>query len=184
MKTRTVVIIAVAIILNACGARHTSLLKKNEIKRYQTIAVTTFMAPSHSRESGGTAADLVAAELIRKGFNVIERAQLRAIINEQNLGYSGVLKPETITELGEIYGVKGIITGTVGNFQTDYYTSILASTPYSSASVTIKLIDVETGSLLWIGNKSLRKMNKSYHKLVYKNVRKIMKHFPKVSEIK
>jgi len=176
MRPRTI-IIATMIFLNACGAHHMSLLKKGEIKKYQTIAVDTFSSPDAT--SGGTASDMVAEVLMRKGYNVIERSQLQAILKEQKLSHSGILKPESMKQLGEVYGVNGIVTGTVGDFNTNYVASLFNNTPYSSGSLTIKLVDVETARLLWTGNRSARGMNMSYHKVMEKNLRKIMKKFPK-----
>jgi curli biogenesis system outer membrane secretion channel CsgG len=49
---------------------------------------------------GQEVADTIAIEFIRKGFNVIERSQLEAIIEEEKLRQIGLLRESTKEAFG------------------------------------------------------------------------------------
>ena len=46
-------------------------------------------------------------------FNLRERVLLKKVLEEQELGMSGRVDDNTATKIGEIYGVKTIITGSI-----------------------------------------------------------------------
>ena len=88
-------------------------------------------------ENGGRIiAEWVASEMVRVGrFDVSERLSLRDVLAEQDLGLAGIVSDETAAEVGKIYGVQGIVTGSIMKIG-------------STISVTGKIIAVETGVVL------------------------------------
>ena len=60
----------------------------------------------------------------RKGFEVIDRNNLKSILTEHKLSMSGPVDPKTIRELGRIAGVDAIITGTVTPFRHSVRVSV------------------------------------------------------------
>ncbi len=68
-------------------------------------------------------------------YNLKERVLLKKILVEQNLGMSGIVDKKTASKIGQIYGVKGIITGSVIKWG-------------KTISVTARLIDTDNGSIL------------------------------------
>lgn len=88
-------------------------------------------------ENGGRiVAEWLASEMVRVGrFDVAERLSLGDVLAEQDLGLAGLLSDETAAEAGKIYGVQGIVTGSIMKFG-------------STISVTGKIISVETGLVL------------------------------------
>jgi hypothetical protein len=68
-------------------------------------------------------------------FNLKERVLLKKILEEQELGMTGVIDQDLTAEIGKVYGVKGIITGSVLKWE-------------DVISVTARLIHTETGSIL------------------------------------
>ena len=48
-----------------------------------------------------------------KPLSIVERTQLEAIINEMQIGASGILNPETTKSIGQISGVKALMVGTI-----------------------------------------------------------------------
>lgn len=66
---------------------------------------------------GRAAADELATQLVQTGkFTVIERAQLDAILREQNLGASGAVTPATAAKVGKLLGVQLLLTGSITAF--------------------------------------------------------------------
>ena len=63
---------------------------------------------------GRAAADELATQLVQTGkFTVIERAQLDAILREQNLGASGAVTSATAAKVGKLLGVQLLLTGSI-----------------------------------------------------------------------
>lgn len=61
--------------------------------------------------------DLLVNKLVEAGnYRVIERSQLEAILQEQNLGTSGRIDASTAAQIGRILGVEAVIIGTVTQF--------------------------------------------------------------------
>jgi hypothetical protein len=110
---------------------------------------------------------------------VIERQRLSALVKEGQLGATGVLDPETVKELGKTLGVDAVIAGSVTEASPaqsnlvftegrGHGTEALGAsgtvisrgpaagmpgtdvlTAAATAGMTARMIDVETGSILW-----------------------------------
>lgn len=88
------------------------------------------------KQAGEIVAEWLVTSLVRTGrFDVVERAQLQKILKEQQLGMTGMISQDTAAKVGELLGVKVIISGSViqvGN----------------TVEVNARLINVEDGSIL------------------------------------
>ncbi|MDH3402987.1 MAG: CsgG/HfaB family protein [Acidobacteriota bacterium] len=71
--------------------------------------------------SGGVGRDLAGMltnELAATGaFQMVERARLDAILDEQDLGASGRVDPATAAKIGQMVGAQYLVTGTVTAFE-------------------------------------------------------------------
>lgn len=62
-------------------------------------------------------ADMLATALVKSGkFIVVEREQLQKVMEEQGLGMTGAVNPQTAAKIGQVLGVAYIITGSVTEF--------------------------------------------------------------------
>ena len=113
---------------------------------------------------GAAAADELATQLVQTGkYTVIERAQLDAILREQNLGASGAVTAATAAKVGKLLGVQLLLTGSITAFSIKR-TSIglrgIGGT-YSNAEskVDARLVNTETGEVMVVavgqGNKRM-----------------------------
>lgn len=83
-------------------------------------------------------ADLLIIELSQNtGIRLVERENITAILNEQNLARDGRVDDATAARIGRLLGAKHIITG---SFVTDRSGTMV---------VTLKSIDVETSRIAW-----------------------------------
>jgi TolB-like protein len=88
------------------------------------------------KQVGEIVAEWLITSLVRTGrFDVVERAQLQKILKEQQLGMTGMINQDTAAKVGELLGVKLIITGSVIRVGNDY-------------DINTRLINVEDGSIL------------------------------------
>ena len=104
-------------------------------------------------EIGSGMADMLVTELMgTKRVKVIEREQLKKVMEEQQLGMSGMITPQTAAQIGKLLGCQYIITGSI----TEYGTSSGGASALgigikkntAVAALDIRAIDTSTGSIL------------------------------------
>ncbi|MEM4188343.1 MAG: FlgO family outer membrane protein [Candidatus Hadarchaeum sp.] len=104
----------------------------------KTIAVIDFTdLQGNVTELGRFLAEELSASLAgtRRGFEVIDRNNLRLIMQEQKLAASGVMDPATIKKLGQIAGADALASGT--------------TTPFGeTVRVFIKILDTATAKVV------------------------------------
>jgi len=75
-------------------------------------------------------------ELFETGkFNVLERDQMNAILNEQGFQQSGCTTVDCAVEIGQLLNVQQMVGGSLGKIEDIY-------------SITLRLIDVKTGAII------------------------------------
>ncbi|MBZ5524311.1 MAG: CsgG/HfaB family protein [Acidobacteriia bacterium] len=95
-------------------------------------------------ELGRFLAEEISVNLVAdaKGFEVIERTQLKVILQEHKLGTTGLIAPETAKKLGAIAGADALITGTITPLGDTIRLSVKALD-----SATAKMIGASTADL-------------------------------------
>lgn len=118
-----------------------------------------------TQDMGGIVAEWFTTAMVKDGrFQVVERALLKKIIQEQKLGMSGLIDQDSTSQLGKILGVKTIITGSVLLLQ-------------DHVEVNARIINVNTGSI--IAAENLRSANPDNLQQAIENLTaKIVKNFP------
>jgi curli biogenesis system outer membrane secretion channel CsgG len=113
---------------------------------------------------GRAAADELATQLVQTGkFTVIERAQLDAILREQNLGASGAVTSATAAKVGKLLGVQLLLTGSITAFSIKRTSiglrGIGGSYSNAESKVDARLVNTETGEVMIVavgqGNKRM-----------------------------
>src|SRR5205085_6335822 len=83
------------------------------------IGVVSFenKAPYAQARIGNTATDILITELAKSGkFIVVERDRMDKILDEQKLGQTGAIDPNTAAKVGKILGLNAIVTGSISQF--------------------------------------------------------------------
>lgn len=100
---------------------------------------------------------LLEAELFETGlFEIVERARLDVLMDEQTLGYAGVTDQEY--DYGALKGVDLFVMGQIAGFSADFdnvQVNIGRRTMYvnnqeAHITLTVKLVDVTTGKLMTV----------------------------------
>jgi TolB-like protein len=138
------------ILLVHCGGPRTFIHPDVDISYYEVVGVLPFKNLSSDRLAGEKITAVLTTELLmKKKFEVVEPGQFRRTAREilsGNIDSGGEWKPEEIRKLGESTGVKGIITGTVREYQMIR----IGQTQYPLITIDAELIDVETGRVVWM----------------------------------
>jgi len=103
---------------------------------------------------GHAAADELVTQLFKTGeFTVIERAQINAILAEQDFGQSGRVNPTQAAEIGKILGVQAMVTGSITKFSIDTKSGrvmgVGASYSEAESNLDVRIIDVNTAEIIF-----------------------------------
>jgi TolB-like protein len=132
------------------------------------VAVLDFQLQGEGFETqdmGSIVAEWFITALVKTGrFDVVERAMLKKILDEQKMGLTGVIDEQTATKLGRILGVKVIISGSVMKLQ-------------DIMEINARIIDVETASIIAAENVKAT-ASTSLQSLIVQMSEKIIKNFP------
>jgi hypothetical protein len=84
--------------------------------------------------------DLLGTELLKLGFDVIERGRLGVVLGELKLSNSGLIDDSTRRKLGSILGVEAVFIGNITGDEKFYQLG---------THLHVKMISVENGKVLW-----------------------------------
>jgi curli biogenesis system outer membrane secretion channel CsgG len=103
---------------------------------------------------GTSATDILITELAKSGkFIVVERDKMDKILEEQKLGMSGAIDPNTAAKVGKILGLNAIVTGSISQFgeetEGSEYLVTQSKSQVVKCTVDIRVVDAETGQVLY-----------------------------------
>ena len=105
------------------------------------IAVVDVTGAVEGEVAKNQVGDFFVGELLSKGYAPVERAQVQHLLDEQDFQASELTTKQGVAKAGEILNVPAILVVNVPNFGDEM-------------SMTAKIIDVEDGSILWMGSGS------------------------------
>jgi curli biogenesis system outer membrane secretion channel CsgG len=112
-----------------------------------------------SASVGNELTDMLVSELVStKAFQVLDRKDLDAVMNEQDLGNSGRLSAATKAKLGRIKGAKYIVAATVSSYEENTSgggggisvggISLGGKKEKTYIACDLKVVDTETGEIV------------------------------------
>lgn len=113
------------------------------IERYDTIAVLNLTDAPGAPTSGTTVASLLATFLGDTGITIVERTRLEQIFDEQKRQLTSSEEKIDALKVGRLAGAKAVVVGDVGRWQYNGQVS--------NVSISLRMIDVETGAILYNG---------------------------------
>lgn len=115
-----------------------------EAEKKLKVAVVDFTnADGSSCGLGSVIAEEMTTKLFRSGrYQVIERRQLKKILEEQNMSMTDLIDPNSAAQLGKVLGAQGIVTGTLTQSAEQYRVNarvilVQSATLVSAADVKI-----------------------------------------------
>ena len=85
--------------------------------------------------------DFFSMELMKRGYTPVERTQVQALLKEQQFQASGVTSDQDAAKAGRILNVPAVMLINIPTYKEEI-------------NMTAKIVSVEDGSVLWIGNGS------------------------------
>jgi len=105
------------------------------------VAIVEVDSPLGSRAAENQIADFFAMELLKKGYTPIERQQVEAILAEQKFQAGELTSNEEAARAGRILNVPAVMIVNIPTWG-------------ERIDMTAKLVNVEDGSILWLGSGS------------------------------
>lgn len=127
------------IIFSIGCASTSSVMVMHDNSTKPTIAVVPLAG-----EYGQQTSDLIAEQLALNGIPTIERAQLDVVLREHGFHENDKFNQSSLAKYGRLLGVKKMLTGTITTARGPLYS-------FPHVNITLKVVDVETGKISWIG---------------------------------
>ena len=119
-------------------------INRETIDRYRTLAVMLLEDAPNASGSGSRVAGIVTTLLLDLDINMVERAKLDEVLKEQLIQLTHA-DDANVLKVGKLVGAQAIIVGGVQQWERQEQGRT------SNVSLSLRMIDVETGQLLFNG---------------------------------
>lgn len=123
----------------------------NGPKKRIAVKAFEFKAARGSREIGRGMSDMLADSLFNTNrFILLERENIKEVMDEQDFGASGRVKKETAAPIGELEGAELLIRGSITEFEPNCKGGAVLVIAAKQACVTVNLriVDAKTGRVV------------------------------------
>ena len=143
MKTACVCTLLAALAVSGCatGKGESYVRAGYNFGALEKVAVVEVSGQVHGDAAKNQIADFFTMELLKRGYTPIERAQVQALLDEQDFQASDITSNEGAAQVGKIMNVPAVMLVSI-------------PTCKENISMTAKMVDVEDGSVLWLGSGS------------------------------
>lgn len=151
---------ASVVIVAGCGGATTRLFTKpiaeSPYVTYQewgpnrNIAVMPFLNVTKDTDAATKCRELFIAETYITGAfeDIVDEGEMLEVMRKLKIREGDALGKDTIKTLGDNLGVQSLIFGTVQEYTE-------RGTKSALFAVSLRMVDVETGEILWLGNASM-----------------------------
>jgi len=119
-------------------------INRETIDHYRTMAVMLFEDAAGAPGSGSRVAGIITTLLLDLDINAVERAKLDEVLKEQVIQLTHT-DDANVLKVGKLVGAQAILVGGVQQWERH------EEAVTSSVSLSLRMIDVETGQLLFSG---------------------------------
>ena len=142
MKIVVVCAVVVAVMLiGGCSSGESYVKAGYDFTKLDKVAIVDVQGDISGEPAKNQIADFFGMELLKKGFEPVERAHVQTLLKEQKFQTSGLTSQDGAAKAGRILNVPAVLVVNIPNFG-------------DQMSMTAKMIDVETAGILWMGSGS------------------------------
>jgi len=144
MKKLTLTLIALFItaslvLVGGCASGESYVQEGYDFSKARKVAVVNVTGALANPAAQNQIADLFTMELMKKGYAPVERKQVQDLLEEQQFQASEVTTQQDMAKAGKFLNVPAVMVINIPEFG-------------ENMSFTAKMLEVETGSIIWIGS--------------------------------
>jgi len=113
-----------------------------DFSKIEKVAIVEVTGRVYGEAVKNQIGDYFTFELMKRGYQVIERKNIKTLLKEQEFQASDITTDEGAAKAGKILNVPAVMLINIPKYGDE------------KMEMTAKLIDVENGTILWIGNGS------------------------------
>jgi len=138
MKIVVYTLAIVVLLIGGCASHESSFRIGYDFSTVDKVAVVAIEGTLRSEVAKNQIADFFAMEFLKKGYAPVERAQVNALLKEQELQSTDLTTAEGAAEAGQVLNIPVVLIVNIPHFGEEI-------------SMTAKMMDVEDGIILWMG---------------------------------
>lgn len=124
------------------------IITSGNIDKYKVLAVPAFAEARDATGSGAAVADITSTLLLQTmRFTIIERVRLDQLFEEQKTQLKSSDERGFVASVGKLTGARAVVLGNVNQWETRTENNRKLST----VSLSLRLVDVDTGAILFAG---------------------------------
>lgn len=129
------------IISGGCSAAKSTARQGYDFSEVDNIAIIDVVGRVSGESVKNQVSDFFVMELLQKGYAPVARTEVQALLKEQEFQMSGPTSNEGVAKAGQILNVPVVMIINVPKFGDEI-------------TLTAKIVNVEDGSILWMGSGS------------------------------
>ena len=155
---RKIFLSVIVLVIFACATSDEFLRPDTDFNKYKRRAVLPLSDYPTVPGSGIQVADILSMKLLSSPLTIIDRNQSAQMLSEQKMSMIGIVDDNTAIDVGKLLGVQALLTGSINEYGTTTVDIQMvqgaapAPMDISAAGITLKLIDCETGQVIWAGS--------------------------------
>lgn len=151
-----VVIILFFLLLVGCKGPMSYMRPSADFTYIKRVAVAPMINLTNDKFAGDRVMNVVATEILRRGiFDVVEFGEVEKVLREEGLREDKLVSKNIAARAGKRLNIEAIIIGSV----MEYGAPRLGSSPLPEVSITLKLMDVSSYTILWEATHNVKGTN-------------------------
>jgi hypothetical protein len=136
------VLLSMVAAVSGCGTTNaeSQAVMGYDFGRIDKIAIVEVTGRVYNQAVKDKIADMFMMKLMQKGYTFVERQRIKTVLKEQEFQASDLTTTEGAAKAGRILNVPAVMIIDIPRYSN------------GKMDMTAKLIDVENGTILWIGN--------------------------------
>ncbi len=120
------------------------------------VAVAPIINLTNDKFAGEKVMNVVATEILRQGvFDIVEFGEVSKVLREEGMKQDNLIGKQLAERAGKRLNIEAILIGSV----MQYGVSNIAGSSFSEVSISLKLVDVNSYSILWEATYNMKGAN-------------------------
>lgn len=143
----------IIILLPACGGPGSYVHPQADLTYIKSVAVVPFRNLTQEKGAEEKVMNVVATEILRRGvFDVVEFGEVAKVLREEGFKDPGSVSKRVAEKAAERLNVQAFVLGSVD----EYGASQTGGDLYPEVSVSLKLLDAKSYTILWESSHSVK----------------------------